>query len=115
MKKIIYTPNATDKLRAINRDILLKYGSEKAKEIVGKITKRIRMLAYHENMGQSVQGMYGVSTDYRYIFVQKNYVFYSIENDFIRIINIYNEKEDIMWLVFGIDTEPQGTRDYWGN
>lgn len=115
MKKIIYTPDATDKLRSINRDILLKYGSKKAKEIVGKITKTIRMLAYNENMGQSVEGMYGISTGYRYIYVQKNYVFYDIEKDYIRVINIYNEKENVMWLLFGIDTEPEETKEYWGN
>ena len=26
----------------------------------------------------------------------------------------YNEKEDFMWLLFGIDTTPQETLDYWG-
>ena len=32
----------------------------------------------------------------------------------IRIINIYHEREDFMWLLFGIDTTPQETIDYWG-
>lgn len=55
-----------------------------------------------------------MASDYRYLFVSKNYVFYSIESDCIRIINIYNEKEDFMWLLFGVDTTPQETKDYWG-
>ena len=37
-----------------------------------------------------------------------------IQGDFIRVINIYNEKEDFMWLLFGVDTTPQETIDYWG-
>jgi len=58
--------------------------------------------------------MFGVPSDYCYLFVWKNYVFYDIESDAIRIINIYNEKEDFMWLLFGLDTTPKETIDYWG-
>lgn len=113
MKKIKYTPDAADKLRAINRAILLQYGSKKAKEIVGNITGAIRGIAYNEQKGPSVERMFGVDSDYRYIFVSNNYVFYSIESDCIRIINMYNEKEDFMWQLFGVDTTPQETIDYW--
>lgn len=113
MKKIKYTPDAADKLRAINTAILVQYGSKKAKEIVGSITGAIRGLVVNEQMGPSVGHMFGVASDYRYIFVSRNYVFYSIERDVIRIINIYNEKEDFMWLLFGVDTTSQETIDYW--
>lgn len=113
MKKIKYTPDAANKLRAINRAISLQYGSNKAKEIVGSITEAIRGLAADEQKGPSVEKMFEVACDYRYIFVSKNYVFYSIDSDCIKIINIYNEKEDFMWLLFGVDTTPQETIDYW--
>lgn len=108
MKKIKYTPDAADKLRTINRAIILQYGSKKAKEVVGSITDAIRGLVDNEQKGPSVERMFGVASDYRYMFVSRNYVFYSIENDCIRIINIYNEKEDFMWLLFGVDTTPRG-------
>lgn len=104
MKKIIYTPDASDKLRTINRGILLEYGSKKAKEIVGGITSTIRRLEDNEQMGSSVARMFGIETDYRYIYTLKNYVFYRIERECIKIINIYNEKEDFMRLLFGIET-----------
>ena len=57
--------------------------------------------------------MFDVASDYRYIFVPKNYVFYRIEERYIQIINLYHEKEDFMWQLFGIDTTPQDTIDYW--
>ena len=53
--------------------------------------------------------MFDVVSDYRYIFVSGNYVFYRIEDKYIRIINLYHEKEDFMWQLFGIDTTPQDT------
>ena len=114
MKKIKYTPDAADKLRAINRAILLQYDSEKAKEIVGRITGAINGLLDNEFKGPSVEEIFGIPSDYRYLYVSRNYVFYSIETECIKIVNIYNEKEDFMWLLFGIDTTPQETLDYWG-
>lgn len=113
MKQIKYTPDAADKLRAIKESILLQYGSKKAKEVVGSIINAIRGLVNYEEIGPSVEGMFGVAFDYRYIFVSRNYVFYSIESNCIKIINIYNEKEDFMWLLFGVDTTPQETLTYW--
>ena len=113
MKKIKYTPDAADKLRGIKDAITVKYGSKKAKEIVGEIVKSIRDLEKNEKKGPSVEAMFGVPSDYRYIFVSKNYVFYDIESDVIRVINIYNEKEDFMYQLFGIVTTSQETIDYW--
>lgn len=113
MKKIQYTPDAADKLRAIKRKISSEYGSEKAKNVVGKLTYAIRGLVDNAYSGESVEYMFGVASNYRYIFVARNYVFYSIDNECIKIINIYNEKEDFMWLLFEIDTTPPETLDYW--
>ena len=48
MKKIKYTPDAADKLRDMKSTITTQYGSKKAKEIVGEITKSIRGLAINE-------------------------------------------------------------------
>ena len=50
---------------------------------------------------------------YRFLFVSKNYIFYRIEDEYIRIINLYHEKEDFMWQLLGIDTTPPETIDYW--
>ncbi len=113
MKKVKYTPDAADKLRDINRRILMVYGRDKAKTIVGKITNKIKALTQHENMGPAVEDVLGVESNYRYIYVYRNYIFYAIEEDCIRIINIYNEKEDFMWRLFGVDTTSQDTIDYW--
>lgn len=113
MKQIRYTPDAAEKLRAIKEFVLLQYGRTKAKEVVGNITKEIRGLIDNEQRGPSVERMFGIDSDYRYIYVSKTYVFYSIESDCIKIINIYQEKEDFMWLMFGIDTTSIETINYW--
>ena len=90
-----------------------EYGEDKAKKIIKSITDTIRGLCDYEEKGPEVSKMFDVVSDYRYIFVSRNYVFYRIEDKYIRIINLYHEKEDFMWQLFGIDTTPQDTIDYW--
>ena len=113
MKQIKYTPDAADRLRDIKRKVSQEYGNNKSKNVIGKIVKSINGLLEHENKGLSVQNMFGIAADYRYLYVAPNYVFYRIEDNCIRIINIYHEREDFMWKLFGIDTTPQETIDYW--
>lgn len=57
--------------------------------------------------------MFGVDTDYRFLFISHNYVFYRIEDECICIVNLYHEREDFMWKLFGIETVQQETLDYW--
>ena len=113
MKKIKYTPDAADKLRALKSAISQEYGEDKAKKIIKSISDTIRGLCDYEEKGPKVSKMFDVVSDYRYIFVSRNYVFYRIEDKYIQIINLYHEKEDFMWQLFGIDTTPQDTIDYW--
>ena len=113
MKKIKYTPDAADKLRALKSVISQEYGVDKAKKIIKSITDAIRGLCDYEEKGPEVSKMFDVVSDYRYIYVSGNYVFYRIEEKYIRIINLYHEKEDFVWQLLGVDTTPQDTIDYW--
>ncbi len=115
MKKIKYTPDAADKLRNLREMIAQQYGADKAKEIIRTITESIRGLADNEKKGSEVSKMFGIATDYRCLFVARNYVFYRIEDKYVRIINLYNEKEDFMWQLFGIETTSQETIDFWSH
>lgn len=113
MKKIKYTPDTAEKLRNLKKEISQQYGENKAKEIVKEITNAIRGLCDNEKIGSEVSRMFDVVSDYRFLFVSKNYVFYRIEDKYIRIINFYYEKEDFMWQLFDVYTTPKETIDYW--
>ena len=87
MKKIKYTPDAADKLLALKSAISGEYGGDKAKKIIKSITDAIRGLCDYEEKDSEVSKMFDVVSDYRYVFVSGNYVFYRIEDKYIRIIN----------------------------
>ena len=112
MKKILYSPNALEKLQEIKWNIRVKYGVQISNRIIKNILSAIKELRTYENKGVSVARMTGIPCEYRMIFAEHNYVFYKIEKTAILIIDIYNEKEDFMWKLFGIKTISDEIEDY---
>ena len=113
MKKLQYSPDAIEKLHEIKQDVSAKYGPEKAEAVIGEMTKEFRDLQQFENKGSSVENLIGIPCDYRMLYVQHNYAFYRIEENAVRITDIFHEREDFMWKLFGITTTTQETENYW--
>ena len=49
-----------------------------------------------------------------FLHVEHNYIFYKINDNVIEIVDIYNEREDFMWKLFGIKLRTEESKDYWG-
>lgn len=113
MMKISYSPEALDDLRYIKVDIENQYGKEKSTEIIGKITKNIRNLETFPNSGVDLEKRWGIVSNYKYVYTEKNYVFYRIEEDYVRIIRVLNERKDYMRILFGIVITSEDTEEYW--
>ena len=112
--KLKYSPDASDKLRELNKQITANYGKPVATKIVSKIMGEIRDLQNDPEKGPSVEAMLGISTPYRFLHVEQNYAFYRIENGTIYVTDIYNEREDFMWRMFRVNLRTQDSIDFWG-
>jgi plasmid stabilization system protein ParE len=112
MKEIAYSPEAKEDLLGNKYDVTSEFGEVVAKNVLANITKAIRNLAVYERMGTEISRRYEIPCDYLYFFTQKNYVFYRVDGDFIRIIRVLNEKRDFMQLLFGIPTITEDTEEY---
>ena len=113
MKKIKYSQDYRDKIRIIKKDLDTRFDKDVRLAVFKKINDRIQSIKENEEIGISVREMFGVDTDYQVIYAAKNYIFFRIELEEIFIVNIYNEREDFMWKLFGIRTTSQETEDYW--
>ena len=52
-------------------------------------------------------------TDYHYLVVKPNYIFYRIDDDIVRIIRILNDKQDFLQILFGISSVSEDGEKYW--
>lgn len=104
MKRLEYSPDAVQKLRNIKHDVTINFGADVAKRVMTNMTKALRRLQKFEKSGISVEKSLGVSCDYLMVYIEHNYVFYKITEESIYVINIFHEREDFMWKLFGMRT-----------
>ena len=114
MKKLVYSPDYKAKSKDLKKYLDLHFGENVRKKTLRKIADRLHLLQKYEDMGVAVRAVFGVETDYCFVFVAHQYVFYRIDAERIYIINMYNEREDFMQQLFGIQTISQESEDYWG-
>ena len=112
--KLKYSPDTSDKLKELNKQITATNGKTVATGIVSKIMGDIRGLRDNPEKGPSVEAMLGIPTPYRFLRVEHNYVFYRVENDTIYVTDIYNERENFMWRMFRVNLRTQDSIEFWG-
>ena len=114
MPKLIYTPKALEDLHGVKSYITKQFGAGKAKISVKEITTAARQLEIFPDEGRSLEELIDYPTDYHYLVVKPNYVFYRIECDTVRVIRILNENQDFLQILFGISSISEEGEDYWG-
>lgn len=65
-------------------------------------------------MGSSMRDKYDLDCEYYILFAEHNYFIYRFTDEMVLILEIFNEREDFMYQMFGIVTTSQETIDYWG-
>ena len=113
MPKLIYTPKALEDLQGIKAYVAKQFGEGKAKACVKKITSTTRQLELFPGEGSRLEDLIEYPTDYYYLVVKPDYVFYSVEGDTVRVIRILNEKQDFLQILFGFSSISEEGEDYW--
>ena len=90
-----------------------QFGIDKAKKGVKGITSTVRQLEHFPEEGPRLGELIDYPTDYRYLVVKPNYVFYRIEGDTVRIIRILSERQDFLQILFGISSISEEGEEYW--
>lgn len=93
MLKLEYSPMALDDMQHLRDYIIAKRGENVAKRILKKMTLDIRRLEEYPLSGVNLGEIIDVPTDYRYMFTEKNYVFYHLEVDKVRVVRVLNEQQ----------------------
>lgn len=114
MPKLIYTPKALDDLHDIKAYVAKMFGEGKAKSCVKELTSIAKQLELFPEEGPRLRDIIEYPTDYHYLIVKPNYVFYRVEGDTVRVIRILNEKQDFLQILFGISSISEEGEDCWG-
>lgn len=105
MSKIRYSPEALNDLKEIQHILKENWGDELASKIIQGLFIQVNRLDQFPLSGVNLGKLIDVSTDYRYIFTEKNYVFYHVHDGEIRIVRILNERQNYLQHLFELDSE----------
>ena len=101
MKKLLYTPDYIEKITQLRNALDQKYGKKTRIKVLSEIDHHIQHLKTFQHLGISIREQYGIDCEYYYIYAEHNFVFYQVEETCVKIINIYNEREDYIIKFLG--------------
>lgn len=107
------TPLAHNDIEKTKIYLLEEFGKSTAQRIIGAIYDDLDKLAVFPQIGVDIFARYGIKTDYLCLITHKNYAFYRIEGDIVRVIRVLDERCDFMKILFGLTTTATETEEYW--
>ncbi len=102
MKKLVYTPDALEDLKEIKKYIRNRFDNDTAIKNFNRVIDGIKQLKTHTDIGISTKDKWGIDSEYKVVFVHRNYVFYTYDSEKVYIINVIDEREDVLWKMFRI-------------
>ncbi len=113
MMKVEITPKALEDLEDLREHLDEEFGKKKEKEILKGIIADLKRLAKYPDTDTKLFERFAIETDYKCLYTHKNYAFYRIENDMIKVIRILSTKRDFMYILFGIRMTSDDADEYW--
>ena len=111
--KLEYSQIVRRKLKSLKLYLSEQYGEDLAKSAMKRITDSARDLQKNPDLGIDLSAKFDIDTDFRELFVNHNHLFYYKDGDTVIIAEIFGEKEDFMYKLFGISGRTQESIDYW--
>lgn len=113
MKNVELTPESLNDLEGIKEYLDREYGLTKEKEILKAIMSDIKRLRKYPDTDIKLFERFGIETDYKCIYSNKNYIFYRLEGETVKIIRVLSVKRDFLYVLLGIRMNTKESEDFW--
>jgi len=100
MYNIQFTPLAKDDLIRIKVYLEGEFDVKIATEKIKQLLKSIKRFELYPLMGRPLMNIIDLPTDYMYFVLEKNYVFYRLEHETVKIIRIIDTRQNYIDILF---------------
>lgn len=100
MYKVQFSPLARQDLIKIKNYLEEAFDNEIASEKIRQLLDSIRKFEMFPLLGRPLMNVIDIPTDYMYFVVDKNYVFYRLEKEIVKIIRIIDTRQDYINVLF---------------
>lgn len=101
MYAVKISPIARKDLANLKEYLELMFDEEISARVIREVLSSIRKFEEYPLMGRPLTNIIDVHTDYLYFVIEKNYIFYRIENKSVEIIRILDTRRDFIKILFG--------------
>lgn len=101
MYTIQFSPLAKEDLMKIKVYLEDEFDTKIASEKIKQLLKSIKRFEAFPLMGRPLMNVIDIPTDYMYFVVEKNYVFYRLEQETVKIIRIIDTRQAYIDILFG--------------
>lgn len=105
MMHIVFSPEALKDIEQIKDYLVGQFGDDTATKNIKRVIKEIKTLESFPLKGSGVWERYGIDSEYHYIYANKNYVFYRVDEDTVRIVRILDARRDFLTILFDNDSQ----------
>lgn len=101
MYALQFSPLAIEDLIKIKAYLEEEFDSEIASEKVKRLLQSIKKFESFPLMGRPLMNIIDIPTDYLYFVTERNYVFYRLEQQTVKIIRIIDTRQNYISILFG--------------
>ena len=101
MYTIQFSPLAKEDLMKIKAYLEDEFDRKIASEKIKQLLKSIKRFEGFPLMGRPLLSIIDIPTDYMYFVVDRNYVFYRLEQETVKIIRIIDTRQNYIDILFG--------------
>jgi len=101
MYNIQFSPLAKKDVLRIKEYVEEEIGVEIASEKIKLLLKSIKRFEEFPLLGRPLMNIIDIPTDYFFFAEEKNYIFYRLEKETVKIIRIIDTRQDYMNILFG--------------
>ncbi|MBQ9443343.1 MAG: type II toxin-antitoxin system RelE/ParE family toxin [Lachnospiraceae bacterium] len=113
MKNVELSPEAVNDLVRLKEYMTENFGTNRASKIVKGIMADLKTLGEHPDSGsKNLFVRFDIETEYSYLVTHKNYAFYRVEGDSVKVIRVLDTRRDVIYILFGVKVVDDYS-EYW--
>lgn len=114
---MIYSDIVKSKLKALKDKLITIQGEEKATKTIRTIVSNIDNLGEFTDTGIPIKQKYDVDCPWNWylVYINRNYFIYSKSDEQINVLEMYDNRQDFINELFGIEMRSFESISFWGD
>ena len=116
MREVIIEKEVQYQLARLQSILIEMQGKDKAERTFREIISAIANLGLFSDLGSNIKERFSVDCpdNWFLLYVNMNYFVFSKTDSLITILKMYNNRQDFINDLFGVEMRSQESKDYWG-